>query len=587
MTAEANSSPPPVPSRTAPPPVPPPEVAPPAASNGAFIEPLSIGDTASAAVRLYRRQFRTLFLMAVAAHLWLFVPVYGWAKFFVWSGAIARLVYNTAAGRPETWKTALRRVQSRKWGLLVVGTVVTATTIGLSFAALLALLGGVGVLTLFVGGMMGSLDGVIIGTAGSLLVLMTLTLVMGWISSRLVLVDIPLAVATQTNWRQSLARGWQVTGNAVWRVQAVVAVVALVLQPISFALLTLQSVLPLVSDAMLPGAEIESNSIFEMSWFVLGGSLLLPLVQGMRALLYYDLTRRRDGFDLNLDASAIAATSDSAPSPLLAPIELATPESIDLEFELAGIGRRACALAIDYLLWLLLLTFLILGWALASERITELLSHFVDDEFRLYPWLIAIQLLLGFAFYVGYFVSFETLDRGQTPGKRILGIRVIRDDGRPVRLPQAALRSLLRPLDDVLLSGLVGELFIVLTEREKRIGDWLAGTLVIRQERPSSDRRRIQLAPESQAIASHLVETAAIARLGPQDFAIIRTYLQRRKTLDPHARVARCRALAKQLCDRLGLDDLPENVSPQMFLEGVYRACQQQLPLRLQLQCRL
>ncbi len=157
-------------------------------------------------------------------------------------------------------------------------------------------------------------------------------------------------------------------------------------------------------------------------------------------------------------------------------VSLQTPESVELDFTLAGIGNRAYALLIDYIVWGLTLSIFSLAWFGLAGLLSESLSNFLGgfDQFEL--WLFSLWLLIFFFIYVGYFVFFETLWQGQTPGKRVIKIRVIRDDGRPVGLQQAILRTLLRPVDDLFF---IGTFFILLGKQEKRIGDLVAGTLVI------------------------------------------------------------------------------------------------------------
>ncbi|WP_309742103.1 RDD family protein, partial [Chamaesiphon sp. OTE_20_metabat_361] len=138
-----------------------------------------------------------------------------------------------------------------------------------------------------------------------------------------------------------------------------------------------------------------------------------------------------------------------------------TPESVELEFILAGVGNRTQALTIDYLLWSFTLLILLVVWGLAYSQIPWLQA----ESARL--WLNAIQILIIFAVYIGYFILFETLWRGQTPGKRYVKIRVIRDDGRNVGIQQSILRALLRPIDDILFIGL---LLIMFSKQEKRLG---------------------------------------------------------------------------------------------------------------------
>jgi uncharacterized RDD family membrane protein YckC len=115
-------------------------------------------------------------------------------------------------------------------------------------------------------------------------------------------------------------------------------------------------------------------------------------------------------------------------------ITLQTPESIQLEFLLAGIGSRAFALLIDYIFLGLSLATVISLWAWFSYMLVEYLDAINIEYSGLQNWLIAIPLLLVFVIFVGYFVFFETFWQGQTPGKRFAKIRVIQDNGKPVGL---------------------------------------------------------------------------------------------------------------------------------------------------------
>jgi uncharacterized RDD family membrane protein YckC len=104
---------------------------------------------------------------------------------------------------------------------------------------------------------------------------------------------------------------------------------------------------------------------------------------------------------------------------------------------LAGIGNRAYALLIDYIIWgLTLLVFLYIAIFIFFQ-----LSLFQNLRDSLGLWYTSIQLLIIFTIFVGYFVCFETLWQGQTPGKRFVKIRVICDDGRAIGLQQATMRS--------------------------------------------------------------------------------------------------------------------------------------------------
>ena len=253
-------------------------------------------------------------------------------------------------------------------------------------------------------------------------------------------------------------------------------------------------------------------------------------------------------------------------------IRLRTPESVELEFSLSGIGSRAYALFVDYtLLGLTIAGFLFL-WSIVSYQLVQ----YFPSAPGLGSWLVAIPVLLCFVIFVGYFVFFETLWQGQTPGKRLAQIRVIRDDGRPIALPQATLRALLRTFDD-LSFFVVGFLLIVVGKKEKRLGDWVAGTVVIQEQR--SKQGTIQVLDEAQArqVANYLLEEQDISSLLPDDFAVVREYLKRRSNLSAQARVTVSLRLAQQVQKRLEMDGLPFNMSPNSFLEGVYLAYGQKL----------
>ena len=253
-------------------------------------------------------------------------------------------------------------------------------------------------------------------------------------------------------------------------------------------------------------------------------------------------------------------------------VTLQTPESVELEFILAGIGNRAYALLIDYLVWGLLLLGFFISWATFSSQLLEAIEKLVGTNRQLELWLVAIQLLISFFIYVGYFVVFETLWQGQTPGKRFVKIRVICDDGKPVRLQQSTLRSLLRPVDDFFFLGVF---FIVLGKREKRLGDMVAGTLVIQEEQAVASSS-FPVSQEAETLATQLLIDADFSGMLPEDFAVIREYLQRRAAMIPAARAELSRQLAHQSKDVIALENVPKGVTANQFLEAVYLAYQRQ-----------
>jgi uncharacterized RDD family membrane protein YckC len=273
----------------------------------------------------------------------------------------------------------------------------------------------------------------------------------------------------------------------------------------------------------------------------------------------------------------MSSTGQPSQNPLrfFSEIRLRTPESVELEFPLAGIGSRAYALFVDYLLLtIVLIAVVLIAWLF----FIEFQSYFAFSSRMgrdIGGWIAAISLLLLFAIFVGYFVFFETLWQGQTPGKKLAQIRVIRDDGRPIALPQATLRGLLRVFDDFSLF-LVGFLLILQGKQEKRLGDWVAGTVVIQELRQKKDKIQFLDEAKSKKIAFSLLEASSFNPLSPDDFAIVREYLTRRSNFSSKARESVSLRLAQQLKAKLDLQSLPFDMTADLFLEGIYLAYLQQ-----------
>jgi uncharacterized membrane protein SpoIIM required for sporulation/uncharacterized RDD family membrane protein YckC len=155
-------------------------------------------------------------------------------------------------------------------------------------------------------------------------------------------------------------------------------------------------------------------------------------------------------------------------------ISVETPEHIVLHFELAGLGARAAAAIIDVLL-LAALLFTISLVVLAAIRL----------ESQGGVWIVAILLFAYFLVIWGYYALFEGLAGGRTPGKRRTGIRVVMDTGHPITFAAAAARNLVRIVDiQPVMSYGVGVVFVLLHPHHKRLGDLVAGTIVVR-DRPA------------------------------------------------------------------------------------------------------
>ncbi len=165
---------------------------------------------------------------------------------------------------------------------------------------------------------------------------------------------------------------------------------------------------------------------------------------------------------------------------------IATPENITFGYEVAGIGSRFIGALIDTLIIgvLLLLANLLVAVFLATVTDDSgVIGNFEDDPGWLVGLGIALYTLLQFALIWGYYILFELGWHGQTPGKRLAGTRVVRLDGSGVGFLEVTIRNLVRIVDFLPFAYALGFVIMFLNRNAQRLGDFAAGTLVIRQQR--------------------------------------------------------------------------------------------------------
>jgi len=224
--------------------------------------------------------------------------------------------------------------------------------------------------------------------------------------------------------------------------------------------------------------------------------------------------------------------------PLDQQVAIETPEQVVLSYTIAGIGSRSAAALIDTVLW---------GVMIAVIVIAEI--SFVGHISGGSSWAIAVLGLLSFLIFWAYFVLFEGLWDGQTPGKRRLGIRVVRDGGYSVGFAASAVRNLVRIIDmQPMPTYGVGIICAVLSPTGKRLGDYAAGTMVVRE-------RAIAVGGDAGATATDLTGGAAepaipTAVLSDDEYALLDRYMARRATLDAGRRSELAEQLAVRYRDR-------------------------------------
>jgi len=230
-------------------------------------------------------------------------------------------------------------------------------------------------------------------------------------------------------------------------------------------------------------------------------------------------------------------------------LTIATPEGVDLELTLAGVGSRFASALVDYAIQLVIL----LAFGLA-------LGYGVGLSPRAGGYAVAAWIVVGFVLFVGYDVAFEVLASGRTPGKRLNGLRVVLETGA------SAVRNALRLIDILPGAYLVGIASILVSERNQRLGDHAAGTLVVRERKalPPEPRLRSYRRPVDAPAAW---DTSAI---GTDELAAVRGFLARRDALTENARFQLATELAGRLRPKVGGGVADE--APELFLERLAAA---------------
>jgi uncharacterized RDD family membrane protein YckC len=227
-------------------------------------------------------------------------------------------------------------------------------------------------------------------------------------------------------------------------------------------------------------------------------------------------------------------------------LELATPERVSMSLPVAGIGYRSLAYLVDLTL---LLTFWVLCYfvyALTGPDVLKLVGDMSS--------VARVASVLGLFFFQWmYWTASEVLWRGQTPGKRLLRIRVVRTDGSPVGVFESAVRNLMRVIDFLPVFYGVGVIAMLVDSKHRRLGDLAAGTVALREE-------KIDLSSYASAAPAPVTGRP----LTPQEHELVRQLNDRFESHEPDARLR----LSRQLAQQLGDAPPPDDTSARAWLRG-------------------
>ena len=229
-----------------------------------------------------------------------------------------------------------------------------------------------------------------------------------------------------------------------------------------------------------------------------------------------------------------------------------TPESIEFGYDLAGLAVRFLAAVFDVLLFIAML----------------IIAYRLYDRGDISESVFVTIMLGSTIIYCVYYIFFEALWNGQTPGKRLLGIRVVQETGRPVTFSISMIRNLIRIADFFPVLYGTAIVFIMFDKRSRRLGDIVAGTLVVR------DRRRVTLDNLLDSVRQNRVQNALssntqqtlpnLEALHASEMQLVQTFLLQRSSMPPERRQRLSGQLAYALFQRLGYS-VPGD--PELFLQ--------------------
>ncbi len=209
-----------------------------------------------------------------------------------------------------------------------------------------------------------------------------------------------------------------------------------------------------------------------------------------------------------------------------------TPESVAFSYELAGLGSRFLAVLLDLLIQLGITVAALVAISLAGSAFEGALRSLHISVRPTQSVVVAIEAFALFSVFFGYFIVLEAMWNGRTPGKRALGIRVVRDEGYPLDFMSSLIRNLVRSVEFGLGFYVISAASALLSQENKRLGDFAAGTIVVRDQAVAAKAVLMRhLLPPSDAQAPW-----SLAQVSTDQRSLAGRFVARRDALTPERR---------------------------------------------------
>lgn len=183
---------------------------------------------------------------------------------------------------------------------------------------------------------------------------------------------------------------------------------------------------------------------------------------------------------------------------------------------------------------------------------------------RAWVWVLAVLIVAVFIVNLGYFAIFEILWNGQTPGKRYAKLRVMKDDGRPISAYDAMTRNLLRIVDQLPGMYAIGVTSAFFSKQNKRLGDYVAGTVVVREEAVTEERPFLETQRDASAAAYDT------GQLTLDEVRLMEAFFSRRDSLEPGVRTTMAWQIARRIGAKFGVS-VSGWPATENFLEAVHK----------------
>lgn len=251
-------------------------------------------------------------------------------------------------------------------------------------------------------------------------------------------------------------------------------------------------------------------------------------------------------------------------------LQFETPENVQVQYQPAGLGTRFLAWFIDqFLVWTVffVLMFLLMVVGASLEVLDDFLVSGSGDPAEMEAYVIGVMVLLfGLGSFV-YFMATELFMHGQTPGKRMTKIRVVKQDGFSLDAGSVFLRNVFRVIDNIPLTWIIP----FLSKRSQRMGDMAAGTIVVTDQPPELTNIRVELSAQKAIEAEFRFDSRALGVLQEHDIKAVEQLLERWSDLPSAQRHQLALRLTSALSKKMEVDPPPQDRELR-FLEDLLAA---------------